>query len=107
LFLIMRPPLGDMVVSGDPSFYAGKLEGHWLSCSAACCGIWLGSFPTTRQVGDESRRFRTFTIITVGEVGREFAVGVGLGEQLLGLLLKGCDGVSAGSKAQRRLVQLG
>jgi hypothetical protein len=45
--------------------------------------------------------------VVVGEVGREFAVGVGLGEQLLGLLLKGCDGVSTGGKAQRRLVQLG
>ncbi len=31
-------------------------------------------------------------------------MGVGLGEQILGLLLEGLDGVGAGGQAQRRLV---
>ena len=35
---------------------------------------------------------------------RQVAVGIDLREQLLGLLLDGCDGVGAGNPAQRRLL---
>jgi hypothetical protein len=43
----------------------------------------------------------------VGEVARQLAVGVGLGEQGLGFLLDGLDGVGAGGPAQRWLVLVG
>src|SRR5215218_2285949 len=41
--------------------------------------------------------------VVVGQRAGQFAVGVGLGEQLLGLLLEHPDGVDAGRPAQRRL----
>ena len=42
--------------------------------------------------------------LCVGEVARQLAVGVGLGEQVVGLLLDSRDSVGAGHEAQRRLV---
>jgi hypothetical protein len=42
--------------------------------------------------------------VVVGKVARQFAVGVGLGQEVLGLLLDRGDGIGAGRKAQRRLV---
>jgi len=39
----------------------------------------------------------------VGEVAGQFAVGAGLGEEVLGLLLDSGDRVGAGHEAQRQL----
>ena len=43
----------------------------------------------------------------MGEIGRQLAVGVNLGEEIHGLLLGGGDGISARGPAQRRLVLVG
>jgi hypothetical protein len=40
----------------------------------------------------------------VGEVAGQLAVGVGLGEEILSLLLGGGDRVGAGNEAQRRVI---
>src|SRR5689334_13937666 len=45
--------------------------------------------------------------VVVGQRRGQVTVGVGLGEQLVGLLLEGGDGVGAGRPAQRRLVGVG
>src|SRR5512132_2990021 len=42
--------------------------------------------------------------VVVGEVAGQLAVGVGLGQEVFGLLLDSGDGVGAGHPAQRRLV---
>jgi hypothetical protein len=42
--------------------------------------------------------------VVVGEVAGQLAVGVGLGQEVLGLLLDSFDRVGAGREAQRRLV---
>src|SRR3954451_19221595 len=45
--------------------------------------------------------------VVVGQRAGQFAVGVGLGEQLVSLLLEDPDGVGAGGPAPRRLVGVG
>jgi hypothetical protein len=42
--------------------------------------------------------------VVVGEVAGQLAVGVGLGQEVLGLLLDGCGRVGSGRKPLRRLV---
>ena len=41
----------------------------------------------------------------MGEVGGQVAVGVDLGEEVVGLLLDGGDGVGAGDEPLRRVVE--
>src|SRR5438874_7702855 len=54
--------------------------------------------------GDRTPSVGSSIRVVVRERRRQFPVGVGLGEQTLGLLLQVFDGVGTGGPAQRRLV---
>ena len=68
------------------------------------CWRWPPRLPVCGPSGCQPTLFRSPPLldVVVGERRGQLPVGVGLGEQVPGLLLEGRDGVGAGGPAQRR-----